>query len=201
MAAAALFWFSGAGPVQAESFGPYLKVDGGVNLTADTDVTIAGAGGSLSLDAGYRFDAIVGYEFNRWVALELEGGYADNSVDKLTLGPLVNSLSGESSLRQIPLLANVVVRYENQTDFVPYLGAGAGGVFSSLKISDTKDDDTVFAWQGKVGVIYKIDEQAWLDVGYKLLGTEEQSYRLGAVPLKTKQMFNHFFGLSVIWKF
>ncbi len=201
MAATALIWVTGAVPGRGEAFGPYLKVDGGVNIVGDADVNIAGGGGTMSFDAGYRFDGIVGYEFNRWVAAELEGGYAHNSVDKLTLGPLVNSLSSESSLSQIPLLLNVVLRYENQTDFVPYIGAGAGGVMTSLKVSDEKDDDIVFAWQGKAGVIYKIDEQAWIDAGYKLLGTEEQNYHLGAVPLQNKRMFNHFFGLSVIWKF
>lgn len=201
LSAATLLCLASARSAPAGTFGPYLKVDGGMNMTSDTDLSIAGNSGSLSLDMGYRVDAAVGYEFNRWVALEVEGGYAHNSVDKLTLGPLVNSLSSESSLTQIPLLVNVVLRYENQTDFVPYIGAGAGGVLTSLKISDEKDNDIVFAWQGKAGVIYKIDEQAWIDVSYKLLGTEGQDYRLGTVPLQTKRMYNHFIGLSVIWKF
>lgn len=195
----ALLW-TGMSLSFAQTYGPYLKVDGGLNIVADDDIQIGDSSGKLSLDLGYRVDGTVGYEFGRWVALEIEGGYAHNTVDKLTLGPLV-AHPEDSSLTQIPMLLNVVVRYENETGFVPYIGAGAGGVITTLKISGDKDTDAVFAWQGKAGVIYKIDEQAWLDAGYKLFSTAEENFQLGAVPLKTKEFFNHFFGVSVIWKF
>ncbi len=186
---------------RAQSFGPYLKVDGGVNIVPDTSADIGGTGGKISFDSGYRVDAAIGYEFNRWVALEVGGGYSDNSVSQLTRGSLPARLDGSSSLSEIPLLLDVVVRYENETDFMPYVGAGAGGVLSSLKISGNSDDDAVFAWQAKAGVIYKIDEMAWIDAGYKLLVTDQQEYLIGLMPVKTKEVYNHFFGLSVVWKF
>ena len=199
--AVGLLLMAGATSTQAQRSGPYLKVDGGVNLMPDNDVRVGPNNGTLSLDAGYRVDAVVGYDVGRWLAFEVEGGYAENSVDKLTSAGLPLSGHSNSSLRQIPVLANVVVRYENRSDWVPYIGAGAGGIFSSLKISGTSEDDTVFAWQAKAGVIYKIDENAWLDLNYKLLMAGEQAYQFGSEPLKTDQMLNHFFGLSVIWKF
>ncbi len=192
---------AGTGELRAEVFGPYLKVDGGINVVTDTDVQALGQNGKLSLDMGYRVDGAVGYEFGRWLALELEGGYSESTVDKFTLGGAHFNLGDHSSLAEIPLLLNLVVRYENPTDFVPYIGAGAGGVLTTLQLSGQKDNDAVFAWQGKVGVIYKIDEQAWLDASYKLLSAQEQEYEIGAVPIKTKEIFNHFFGISVIWKF
>jgi len=195
----ALMW-AGLQSTCAQMFGPYLKVDGGANIVADNDIDIGGTGGTLSLDTGYRVDGAVGYQFGRWVALELEGGYADNAVDKLTMGPMV-AKPQDSRLTQIPVLASLVVRFENQTDWVPYIGAGAGGVMTSLKISGDEDKDAAFAWQGKIGVIYKIEEQAWLDAGYKLLVASEQDFHLGGSSLQTKELFNHFFGISVVWKF
>ncbi len=184
----------------SQSFGPYLKIDGGVNFVPDTDFEINGSSGTMSLDSGFRVDGTVGYEFGRWLAVEVEGGLAENSISKLTLGQLFTH-PPKSSLTEIPVLANVVVRYENPTDFVPYIGAGAGAVMSTLQIAGDKDEANVLAWQGKLGVIYKIDDQAWLDLSYKLLSTGEQEYLVGPAPVRLKEVFNHFFGLSVIWKF
>jgi len=198
--ATALLWL-GVPSVRAEGFGPYLRVDGGVNIVADNDIHIDGASGTLSLDTGYRADGAVGYEFGRWVALEIEGGYAESSVNKLTRESSVANLQGHSSLTQVPLLFNAVVRYENESDWLPYLGVGAGGVMTTLKISGDDDSQAVFAWQAKAGVIYKIEEEAWLDLGYKLLVTSEADYSLGGGSLNAKEIFNHFFGVSVIWRF
>jgi len=184
----------------AQNSGPYLRVDGGANLIQDVNVQIGGLPGNLSLDAGYRVDAAAGYEFNRWLAIEVEGGYFENSIRSVNLHNQGAHLE-DSSLSGIPFLGNVVLRYENSTDFVPYLGMGAGGVLASLKISGDKDSNSVFAYQAKIGVIYKIEERAWIDVGYKLLVAEDQNFNVGGTPVQTERTFNHFVGVSVIWKF
>jgi opacity protein-like surface antigen len=186
--------------VWAQSSGPYLRLDGGVNFIEDTSAQIGGLPGNLSLDAGYRVDAVAGYEFNRWLALEVEGGYFENSISSVSLhnqgaNPKDSSLSG------VPLLGNLVLRCENKSDFVPYIGAGAGGVVSFLKISGQKDSDFVFAFQGKIGLIYKIEERAWIDVGYKILVAQEQHFSIGGTSIQTEKTFNHFLGVSVVWKF
>jgi len=181
--------------------GPYLKADGGVDIISGPDFKVGGSSGDLSLDTGYRVDGVAGYGLSRWLAVELEGGLIDHSVSSLTLRGLTIHPEGDSTFTEVPLLANVVFRYENPTDYVPYIGLGAGGVFSELKFSGDKDNDTVFALQAKVGLIYKLQEQAWLDVGYKFLGTAEQSYSISGMTLKTDQVYSHFFGVSVIWKF
>ncbi|HEY5910793.1 MAG TPA: porin family protein [Verrucomicrobiae bacterium] len=192
-------------PASAQNFGPYLKASGGMNLVSDSDLQINAVDGRMSLDTGYRVDGTLGYELNRWLAVEVEGGYTENNLDKVTLGANQLRLHGDSSFSQIPVLANVVLRYENDSAFVPYVGAGAGGVMTKLRIAsesaDDSDKDTVFAWQGKVGVIYKIDERAWIDAEYKLLSTAAQDYSFGNQKLETKELFNHFIGISVIWKF
>ena len=185
----------------AADFGPYIRADGGANFVTGTHLDIDGSPGNLSLDTGFRVDGAFGYQFQPWLAVEFEGGFIQNSVRSITLNNLTASPEGDSNLEQIPLLLNVVLRYENQTEFVPYLGVGAGGVLSTLKISGESDNDAVVAFQAKAGIIYKIMAAAWLDVGYKFLGTAEQNYRIGGANLRTKDVFNHFIGLSVIWTF
>jgi len=191
---------TGAGVCRAQTYGPYLKIDGGVNLLGENDLLVGPYNGSLSLDSGYRVDGVLGFEYARWLAVEVEGGFAENSINKFTLEYLY-AYPNDSSLTQIPILANLVLRYENRTDFMPYIGVGIGGVMTTLKLESLEDNDAVFAWQGKAGVIYKIDEHAWINAEYKLLASDEQDYLLGGIPLRTKQMFNHFLGLSLTWKF
>ncbi len=186
---------------QAADTGPYLKADGGANFVSGTHLDIGGVAGDLSLDTGFRVDGLFGYQFNRWLAVEFEGGYLQNSINSISQNGLTAYPRDNSNLEQIPLLVNVVLRYENSTDFVPYIGGGAGGVFSIMKISGNSDNDAVVALQAKAGLIYKIEQNAWLDIGYKLLGTAEQSYQIEGVTLKTKDMLNHFIGASVIWSF
>jgi len=102
-------------------------------------------------------------------------------------------------LGAVPLLANVVFRYENSTKFVPYLGGGAGGAVSMVSATGT-DTDTVFAYQAKTGVAYQLTENVMLDLGYKFFSTAEQSYFLTS-PFKLKDVYNHFVGASLTWKF
>lgn len=199
--AAAMLTLLPAAPARASEPGPYVRADGGVNFVTGTRLDIDGVQGSFSLDTGFRVDGAFGYQFNRWLAVEFEGGMAENSIRSISLQNETASPRGDSSLRQFPLMVNFVGRYENATDFVPYIGVGAGGVLSTLRISGNSDNEAVIGLQAKAGIIYKIEEQAWLDVGYQLLGTAEQRYQIGGANLRTKDLLNHFIGLSVIWSF
>jgi opacity protein-like surface antigen len=181
--------------------GPYLKADGGISFISGPELTAGPYSGDLSLKSGYRVDGVVGYAVNDWLAAEFEGGMIEHGINSLTMRGQELHPSGDSAFSMVPLLVNVVFRYENESEFVPYLGLGAGGVLSKLNFSGEKDSDTVFAIQAKVGVTYKLTETAWLDANYKFLGTAEQSYTISGMELKTDQVYSHFFGLSVIWKF
>lgn len=180
--------------------GPYLKLDAGINYIPDTSLTIGSYGGEMSLDGGFRLMATAGYYVNSWLAVELEGGYFDNNIGTVTLRDMT-SHPDKSSYSGVPVLANVLFRYENPSDFVPFIGIGAGGTRSSLRISGETDSEIVFALQAQAGVIYKIDEQAWLEAGYRLLGMPKQSYDLNGLSIETDQVLTHFFGVGAIWKF
>lgn len=199
--AAALLLTALTHAVGAAESGLYLKLDGGANFIPGTDLEIYGLPGHLSLDPGYRVDGIIGYRLNHWLAAEFEGGFSDNSIDSVSLEGVPGRFNGRSYLRQIPLLVNLVARYDNPTSFTPYIGAGAGGVVSLFELGGTGDEDVVFAAQAKVGLIYKIEEQAWIDISYAFLGTANQNFNLGGAPFRTDRVFSHFFGASITWNF
>jgi opacity protein-like surface antigen len=180
--------------------GFYLKVDGGINYIQDTSLTIGGYGGEMSLDAGFRLMASGGYYVNRWLAVELEGGYFESNIGTVTLRDMT-AHPDKTDYSGVPILANVLLRYENSSSFVPFIGLGAGGIRSTLRISGQTDDQFVYGLQAQVGVIYKIDDEAWLEIGYRLLGMPKQSYDLSGLSIETDKVLSHFFGIGAIWKF
>ena len=182
-----------AQPAQAADEGPYISFDVGANLLQDVTQTFPTDGNvssKRSFDTGLRFDMIGGYNLNSWAALEFETGFLENEMEH----------SSSAWWGAVPLLANVVFRYENSTKFVPYIGAGAGGAISMVGDSSGSDSDAVFAYQAKAGVAYKVEENMMVDVGYKFFSTDEQTYNLG-MPFKLSDIYNHFIGASFTWKF
>jgi opacity protein-like surface antigen len=185
--------------------GPYITLDGGVNIMQD--ITVEGINGvkikprlsngkfgsgvpsiKQPMDTGFRVGVIGGYNLNKWVAVEIESGF------------MYNGLTGSDNgwYGSIPLLGNVVLRYENDSKFVPYIGAGAGGAYTMLEGSGTDETYFVFAYQAKVGVAYNINDNMSVDVGYKFFGTGDLEYKSA---LKLKDIYAHYIGLSFTWKF
>lgn len=166
--------------------GPYLTLDAGVNIMQDVTVEKKSGNSTAQMDPGFRVGLIGGYNLNEWAAVELETGFMYNGVK-----------DSDTWVGGIPVLGNVVVRYQNDSKFVPYLGAGAGGAYTMVQGGGSDQSDFVFAYQAKLGVAYKINDNMAVDVGYKFFGTAEQSYD----NFKLKDVYAHFIGLSFTWKF
>jgi opacity protein-like surface antigen len=168
--------------------GAYLTLDGGANFVQPVTVQSRGsASHSTDIDTGWRVGLIGGYKLNSWAAVELETGFSDNNVhngDGMWFG-------------SVPVLGNVVFRYENSSKFVPYIGVGAGGAYTMVEGNDTDKTDFVFAYQAKVGVDYEISPCVAVGVGYKFFGTADQKYD----EVKIKDIYTHFIGLNLTWKF
>ena len=172
----------------AADAGPYLTLDGGVNILQDLTVKQPGsASKKVEMDTGFRVGAIGGYNLNEWVGLELESGFMYNGFRGMN----------DAWYGAVPILGNVVFRYENSSGFVPYIGAGAGGAYTMVEGNGTDKSDFVFAYQGKVGVAYQISANMAVDVGYKFFGTADQKYD----NTKVKDVYAHYIGLSLTLNF
>ncbi len=156
---------------------PYLNVDAGVAIQKDITSTITGS--KITFDPGVRFGISGGYRFNESVALELETGLVYNSVDKDGGVPL-SSFGVNADWYQVPVLGNVIYHIPFGDKFQGFIGAGAGGVVSTINVEagpfSTDDSDITFGYQILAGVMYAINDRMDVGLGYKFLGTADHDF-------------------------
>ncbi len=167
--------------------GVYMKMDAGVNIMQDATRKSGAVSAKIPMDMGFRVGLIGGYDLAKWAAIELETGFLYNGVKD----------SGITWFGAVPVLANLVFRYENDSKFVPYIGAGAGGAWTMVEGNSMNESTFVFAYQAKAGVAYEISPSMSVDVGYKFFSTAEQKY----TGLKVTDVYCHFIGLGFTYKF
>ena len=177
---------------EEQGSGFYFNAEAGVNFAKDVDGGVSGSLGSLSgkaeLHTGTRFGAGVGYQLTRYLGFEFDTGWTWNQFE-----------DSDSYLAHIPFLVNAVVRFPNTSRFEPYLGAGAGGAYSTLVVDEgaVEDDDADvgFAWQAMAGVRYRFKENMTLGLGYKYLNTSDTDYDIEGGRVKLDGTHNHSFGV------
>lgn len=175
--------------------GPYFNFDAGVNFAQDLDIsaTIPGFGSGsaeFEFDPGFRVGLAGGYNFNEWVGAELETGFIYNQFEDFD----------ESWIGHVPILANVILRYENPSPVIPYIGVGAGGAISILEDIDT-ETDFVFAWQGLAGVRFAVSETFSVGIGYKFFATAESEFDMDVVEYELDETFNHAISVNFNFSF
>jgi opacity protein-like surface antigen len=138
-------------PAYAEDEGWYLNFGAGVNLMF----------AEFNADPGFRFSAAGGYNFNQYFGLELESGYLYNGLDQ-------EDPEDPENFSQVPLLLNGVLRFENESDWVPCIGFGLGAVAIFEEGRDSSGFDLVY--QPMAGVHRMINEGMSVGVRYKYLG-------------------------------
>jgi len=172
--------------------GPYASFGAGLNMVNELSLN---SGGSRELDPGFRLSVAGGYRFTPIISAEIETGFLANDVKD----------AGDTALSQVPLLANVVFRWENSSPFVPFIGVGAGGVASFFTVDDVisedDDSDVVFAWQVQLGVHYRINDNMSAGITYKYLGVDGPEFDLGGGIIQFDVMHNHAIMGSFNWSF
>jgi opacity protein-like surface antigen len=173
LAAGAIFVFSTG--VHAED-GLYASVGGGVSFAQDIDFSDAGQTVTLELDPGFLVGGALGYQ---WQAFRLEGEFTflQNDADKLSA--LGVSVGADGDLSVLSGFANAYFDFDTQTPWTPYVGGGLG--VANVSINDLSvvgslpvdDDDTVFAYQVKAGVGYRLSPTMDITAGYRFLGTDD----------------------------
>ena len=190
----------------AADTGAYVNIDAGVNIVSDVDFDIGIGTATAELAPGFRGSVAGGYRFTPMLAAEVETGFLMNEVDQISFGGSSGDVD-DVSLSHVPLLANVVFRFENDSPFIPFVGAGAGGVASFLNLddddlgSDDNDSDLVFAWQLQAGVHYRINDQMSVGLAYKYLGTDSPEFDIEGETIELDSVHNHSILGSFNWSF
>jgi opacity protein-like surface antigen len=176
-----LFAFACAGLLLAgranAAQGFYFNAGAGVALAEDVKLKefFGPAGNHLDFDPGVRFTASGGYNFNDFVGLEGETGWIYNDIQHV-----------DASLSHVPMMANVVFRYDRpDCKLVPYAGAGLGGDVSIIwldhvtgngVIADGSEGALQFAWQAFAGVRYRFNPAMSIGAGYRYYSVEGASW-------------------------
>jgi opacity protein-like surface antigen len=154
----------------------YVNADAGVSFAEDVNLrqfVVRTPGAKVKLEPGGRLSAAGGYNFNDYIGAQIETGLIYNEVKSVTGARHV-----DASLGHVPLLADVVLRYDKpDCKWVPYAGAGAGGDISVIDLDDVRAPNgsivdgagsaAVFAWQAFAGLRYKLNDKMSIGGGYK----------------------------------
>ena len=194
-----------AQPVQAAEQYAYFSMDAGVALVPDIEVkefvgvklpsSFALDKATFSMSPGFRFDLVGGRNLSETVALELEAGLLYNAFDRISVSGAaagvpfsVSENLNDMNLWQFPVLVNVVYTFKLDSRFKPFLGAGAGGVFTVIQGHGSSEGDFTFAFQGMAGVKYELSDRVDIGVTYKFLGSLDHNFKGDA---KTEGIYSH----------
>ncbi|HMJ89413.1 MAG TPA: outer membrane beta-barrel protein [Candidatus Acidoferrum sp.] len=189
--------------------GLYFDANVGPSLADDVSVKqfiAPGQRGDIELDPGMRLSVAGGYNFNRYLGVQLESGFIYNNIDKIG-----RNSADHAALTHVPILADVVFRCE-KGNIVPYIGVGAGGDVSAISFDEARvgaarldgtSADVVFAWQAFAGARYKINETMSIGGGYKYFWADGASWdvRRSAQDIETKDAGVHSLGVDFNMKF
>lgn len=179
--------------------GTYMKFDIGANYTGEIRQEFSNLPISRDLDMniGIRGSVAEGFVLNKFLALEVEAGAAWNELDESV-----------DWFMQVPILANLLFRYECKGGWTTFAGVGAGGavaIVNSTVIADDSDITLVPAWQGTAGISYNFSANASFGVVYKYMGIGNPKFELEVLGMtqkfKFKDIHNHYGGLQLTYSF
>ncbi len=189
--------------VSAQSYedsmkGLYFDLRAGGSLLSDADNEGPGLTTDITIesefDTGFVVEGAVGWEHESGFRGELALGYQQYDVDTLTItqdGGIgdffgVGDLDGFSAdaVGDVGVFTFMVNGYYalNLDKFRPYVGVGVGGAIVSADISSlgakfVDDDDTVFAYQGIVGIEYRLSDSVSLGARYAYFATQDPTLK------------------------
>ncbi len=198
-------WYAAQPPV-----GPFY-VGGDVGGTLMQNMSLKNLGTRVDFDPGIRGSILFGYNVVPPLALEFETGAIWNSISGNGPQIIGGSFANHADLYQVPFLGNVVFKAPLRCGLTPYIGAGAGGVVSTLTLTHdsdhffahTSDSDFTFAYQGKAGLTYALGWNMEVGVGYEFLGTLDHRWFEGDPNLVVHSgpALSHSILATFTWKF
>jgi len=177
----------------SRSFYSMLRI--GAHFVEDSDGSLNSTRffrpGSGEFDSGVTAGISMGIELKsvealpaplRHLRLEAEFAYDQNDFD------VANSDNAELTASRF--MANVYRDFELKNGFArlrPYIGAGVGAaIIEADGIGLSGNDDTVFAYQTRAGIAYRLKPDMDIHVGYRFLDTENPTFRYALGDFQTE---------------
>lgn len=188
-AAAALM--SGAAFAQDESANRlYGRLIAGVSLPDEVDQDLAYNPAILFLvtppslqtvDAGtgYAVGGALGFRYDNGFRTELEYRYQSSDLDEVRFNaPTAPTVAPDASLAAHFLMTNVIYEFRNSSRLTPYIGGGVGAawVTSWTGPGDATGRDLTYAYQGRAGLAFALNETTRLGAEYVYVRTGELTY-------------------------
>lgn len=210
--ASGLFVSALVSPAHASEYpeGVYGWYEAGATLIDDTTLVnfpgVAGSpGNTVEFDPGFRFGIAFGHQFNKYVKVEVEGGFHYNGIKSIA-----GATSSSGNLYRAPVMGNLVFQLPNRTRFVPVIGAGAGAQWASLDAQNisfgatTLNDSAetwAFTYQGYAGIRYEFRNDMSLGLFYHYIVADGPSWEFDNVPgnLKFEDLRTHSLSLTFGW--
>ena len=180
-------------PVEVGS-GWYLRGDVGYNISSRTKNRSGDLFGISASEENTQFfgGGGFGYNFTDYFRTDLTAAFLrSEEVDISVTDPSVLGLRGSGSIdtKMGYAMLTGYVDLGTVMGFTPYLGAGAGVVYTRPKISGTivdavgtefggsyKEHDFSFAYTLNAGLAYQLSQNLSLDVGYQYLNSPDARY-------------------------
>src|SRR5262245_58469019 len=148
--------------------GFYIGAEGGLNWMLNTKI----GGSQTRTRTGWVAGGVAGYDFVG-PRVEIEGRYSETPVGNLAfVRGQANNISN-----QLSFLVNLLYDFLPDSAFTPYIGAGAGVGFIDTNGFNFGGSlgSTVFAYQGIIGVSYRLDNNLRFNLDGRYFGTSNPS--------------------------
>ncbi len=191
--------------------GPYVNISGGYNHVAKPIINTTTAPDSrLKYKSAYALSTELGYSF-RPVRFGVEYLYSRGRLRDIYIGNTLLRSTSHSSMHA-GLFNAYYDAFGLSPYLIPYVGVGLGfarfnaNVGTSVSSSQVHFDNTVFAYQGILGVRYMMCRHLDLAVDYRYLRTAKMPFEvrdpLGAMMATQKHTLEqNFFNVGVTYRF
>ena len=157
--------------------GVYVGAGVGWNIAEDSDIDGTGLNGDIEFDDGYAGFVTIGGQL--WFFRgEGEFGYRNNDVDSVSGIP--GGGSGEAKVKSY--MGNVLFDIPTGTPWTPYIGAGIGAAWVRMEGNlpaagvTVDDSERALAYQGILGVTYRMSPNVGIFADYRYFDTEENQF-------------------------
>jgi opacity protein-like surface antigen len=170
------------GDTAALSSGFYAEIRGSATFLEDSAnganaFTVLGS--RTNFDTGFGVSGAIGRDLSRFLTGSLTNFRAEAEIAYNENG--IEGSPGNPEISATAYMANLY--YDFQTadayrNFVPYIGVGVGAAtLESDGIALADDEDTVFAYQVRAGLNYRVRPGLLLSLGYRFFDTQDPEFR------------------------